>query len=215
MLTLPLSGWNPSRHEDSNRQSDYSQRSQTHHVHCNGDGITSGFMEPSNRWQGPISYPNIQHSSCECFQEFLDWLSQELGQEYAIMQIDRAPAHISSAICWPENIIPVTQPPHSPELNPPHATLAISEAVTQKWTFSFPATVAWACPRTIRSTYPWTGNVCLLLQLHFRSPFLCSFTLNWYNSFLNLKSISSRLTITFWFDLSYSTKLHIVLYLIF
>lgn len=34
------------------------------------------------------------------------------------MQIDRAPAHISSAICWPENIIPVTQPPHSPELNP-------------------------------------------------------------------------------------------------
>lgn len=33
-------------------------------------------------------------------------------------QIDQAPAHISGAINWPENIIPLLQPPHSPELNP-------------------------------------------------------------------------------------------------
>jgi transposase len=36
----------------------------------------------------------------------------------AILQIDQAPAHTSSTLRWPENIIPLLQPPHSPELNP-------------------------------------------------------------------------------------------------
>lgn len=53
-----------------------------------------------------------------CFQEFLDWLSQQLGNDYALLQMDRAPVHMSSAIRWPENIIPLAQPPHAPELNP-------------------------------------------------------------------------------------------------
>lgn len=60
-------------------------------------------------------YPKLNG---EYFQQFLEWLSQQLGSDYAILQIDQASAHISSAICWPENIIPLLQPPHSPELNP-------------------------------------------------------------------------------------------------
>ena len=60
-------------------------------------------------------YPKLNG---EYFQQFLDWLSQQLGDEYAILQIDQASAHTSSAIRWPENIIPLLQPPHSPELNP-------------------------------------------------------------------------------------------------
>lgn len=60
-------------------------------------------------------YPKLNG---EYFQQFLDWLSQQLGDDYAILQIDQAPAHTSAAICWPENIIPLLQPPHSPELNP-------------------------------------------------------------------------------------------------
>ncbi len=54
----------------------------------------------------------------ECFQQFLDWLSQQLGADYGILQIDQASAHMSGAINWPENIIPLVQPAHSPELNP-------------------------------------------------------------------------------------------------
>ncbi|GAA6615930.1 hypothetical protein NUACC26_017280 [Scytonema sp. NUACC26] len=54
----------------------------------------------------------------EYFQEFLDWLSQELGSDYAILQIDQAPAHVNSAIFCPGNVIPLLQLPHSPELNP-------------------------------------------------------------------------------------------------
>lgn len=70
----------------------------------------------------PISGQHFQHEypklNGEYFQQFLDWLSSSLGEDYAILQVDQAPAHVSSAIRWPENIIPLFQPPHSPELNP-------------------------------------------------------------------------------------------------
>jgi hypothetical protein len=48
----------------------------------------------------------------------LDGLSQQLGKDWAILQLDQAPADMSSTIRWPENIIPFVQPAHSPELNP-------------------------------------------------------------------------------------------------
>ena len=60
-------------------------------------------------------YPKLNG---ECFQEFLDWLSQQLDEDWAILQVDQAPAHMSGAIRWPQNIIPLVQPAHSPELNP-------------------------------------------------------------------------------------------------
>jgi transposase len=60
-------------------------------------------------------YPKLNG---QYFQEFLDWLSEQLGEDWAILQLDQAPAHIAAAIHWPENIIPLAQPAHSPELNP-------------------------------------------------------------------------------------------------
>ncbi|MEH2430391.1 MAG: transposase [Nostoc sp.] len=60
-------------------------------------------------------YPKLDG---ECFQQFLDWLSVQLGSDYAILQIDQAPAHTSSKLRWPENIIPLFQPASAPELNP-------------------------------------------------------------------------------------------------
>ena len=74
-----------------------------------------GAIEPLTGKHFQHEYPKLNG---EYFQQFLDWLSQQLGDEYAILQIDQAPAHISSAIRWPENIIALLQPPHSPELNP-------------------------------------------------------------------------------------------------
>ena len=35
-----------------------------------------------------------------------------------LMQIDQAPAHMANWIRWPENVLPIVQPSHSPELNP-------------------------------------------------------------------------------------------------
>jgi transposase len=57
-------------------------------------------------------------SKRENFQAFLNHLSVQLGATVAVMQIDRAPAHRARGIEWPENIIPIFQPPHTPELNP-------------------------------------------------------------------------------------------------
>ena len=37
----------------------------------------------------------------ECFQEFLDLLSQQLGEDLAILQVDQALAHMTSAIRCP------------------------------------------------------------------------------------------------------------------
>ncbi|MFN6466465.1 MAG: IS630 family transposase [Nostoc sp. DedVER02] len=74
-----------------------------------------GAIEPFTGQHFQQEYPKLNG---DYFQQFLDWLSQQLGEDYAILQIDQAPAHISGAINWPENIIPLLQPPHSPELNP-------------------------------------------------------------------------------------------------
>jgi hypothetical protein len=61
-----------------------------------------GAIEPFTGDHFFHEYPKLNG---DYFQEFLDWLSQELGEDYAILQIDSAPAHINSAISWPENII--------------------------------------------------------------------------------------------------------------
>ena len=41
-----------------------------------------------------------------------------MGEDIALLQMDQAGAHVTSALQWPENLIPVCQPAHSPELNP-------------------------------------------------------------------------------------------------
>lgn len=53
-----------------------------------------------------------------CFQRFLELLSADLGDEVAVIQFDQGAFHHSDKLDWPENIIPIFQPPHSPELNP-------------------------------------------------------------------------------------------------
>lgn len=51
-------------------------------------------------------------------QQFLDGLSHALGDTVAVMQLGQATAHRAKALIWPENIIPLFQPPHCPEPNP-------------------------------------------------------------------------------------------------
>jgi transposase len=74
-----------------------------------------GVVEPLSGWQWTQTYTHLNHQN---FQQFLDALSQALGDTVAVMQLDRAPAHRAKALVWPDNIIPLFQPPHCPELNP-------------------------------------------------------------------------------------------------
>ena len=93
-----------------------------------------GAIEPKTCDHFLYEYPKLDG---ECFQQFLDWLSVQLGSDYAILQIDQAPAHTSSAIRWPENIIPLFQPASAPELNPIERMTAAPQETTEKSTFLF------------------------------------------------------------------------------
>lgn len=74
-----------------------------------------GVVEPLTGWHFCQEYP---HLDSENFQKFLDVLSQELGVDMALIQMDQASAHQALKLSWPENLIPIFQPAHSPQLNP-------------------------------------------------------------------------------------------------
>jgi len=61
---------------------------------------------------------NTRSLNGEDFQKFIDALSLELGEDIAIIHMDRAGAHTTNKLSWSEKLIPVCQPSHSPELNP-------------------------------------------------------------------------------------------------
>jgi hypothetical protein len=60
----------------------------------------------------------------------------QLGSDYAILQLDQVPAHTSSAISWPLNIIPLLQPPSAPELNPIERLWQLQEKPLKNQLFS-------------------------------------------------------------------------------
>jgi len=60
----------------------------------------------------------FSHLDRVCFQQFLELLSLELGDDIALIQVDQATAHTANSILWPSNIFPTFQPSHCPELNP-------------------------------------------------------------------------------------------------
>lgn len=74
-----------------------------------------GIVEPSSGWQFTQEYAKLKSTN---FQTFIDALSEQLGDTIAVIQLDGAPAHRAKALQWPENLIPVFQPAHSPEVNP-------------------------------------------------------------------------------------------------
>lgn len=74
-----------------------------------------GVVEPESGWQFTQEYDKLNSTN---FQQFIDQLSSALGEETAVIQLDGAGAHRAKALQWPENLIPVFQPAHSPELNP-------------------------------------------------------------------------------------------------
>lgn len=74
-----------------------------------------GVVEPLS---GYSFFYEFSHLDGDCFQLFLELLSDELGDDVAVIQLDQGSFHRLKALDCPENIIPIFQPPHSPELNP-------------------------------------------------------------------------------------------------
>ena len=74
-----------------------------------------GVVEPHSGWHFEQEYDQLNSDQ---FQKFLDALSEQLGDEIAVIQLDQAKAHQALALNWSENLIPVFQPANSPQLNP-------------------------------------------------------------------------------------------------
>jgi hypothetical protein len=74
-----------------------------------------GVVEPLSGWHFEQEYAQL---NSEEFQSFLNALSTALGEDMALIQLDRAKAHQAQSLDWAENLIPVLQPAYSPELNP-------------------------------------------------------------------------------------------------
>ena len=74
-----------------------------------------GVVEPLS---GYSFFYEFSHLDGDCFQLFLDMLSAQLGDDIAVIQFDQGSFHRAKSLDCPENIIPIFQPPHSPELNP-------------------------------------------------------------------------------------------------
>ena len=104
-----------------------------------------------------------------CLEAFLAWLRRGVAGRVAVV-LDGAGSHRSKRVAWPDGLVPLRLPAHSPELNPaervfghvrarlanrPFASLAeledaIAEALGELWE---------GPSRVIRLTaYPWWRN---------------------------------------------------------
>lgn len=74
-----------------------------------------GVVEPLSGYSFFYEFPYL---NADCFQNFLELLSADLGDDIAVIQFDQGAFHKAKTLDIPDNIIPIFQPPHSPELNP-------------------------------------------------------------------------------------------------
>ncbi len=74
-----------------------------------------GVVEPAT---GEHFFYEFTHLNSECFQVFLDLVSEQYKDCMLIIQLDQAGAHKAKCLKLPANIILLFQPSHAPETNP-------------------------------------------------------------------------------------------------
>jgi hypothetical protein len=74
-----------------------------------------GVVEPLT---GDSFFYEFSHLDSSCYQHFLELVSCHWSDRIVVMQMDQGKFHSARDLDWPENIIPIFQPAHSPELNP-------------------------------------------------------------------------------------------------
>jgi transposase len=74
-----------------------------------------GMVEPTT---GDSFFWEFSHLDTVCFQTFIDLFAQHYPDTLNLVQLDNGAFHATASLRWPSNVIPVFQPPHSPQLNP-------------------------------------------------------------------------------------------------
>jgi transposase len=67
---------------------------------------------------GESFFEEFTHLNTDCFQIFLNLISQKFADSVLIIQLDNGGFHKAKRLRVPENIILLFQPAHAPELNP-------------------------------------------------------------------------------------------------
>jgi transposase len=74
-----------------------------------------GIIEPLT---GESFFWEFSHLNTDCFQIFLNLISENFADSVLIIQLDKGAFHKAKRLQVPDNIILLFQPAHSPELNP-------------------------------------------------------------------------------------------------
>lgn len=74
-----------------------------------------GAVAPSS---GEHFFYEFSHLDTICFQQFIDLFAAAFPDSLNLLHLDQASCHTATALVWPENVLPIFQPAHSPELNP-------------------------------------------------------------------------------------------------
>jgi len=94
-----------------------------------------GIVEPKT---GEHFFFEFSHLNTDCFQMFLDLVSQQFQDNLLIIQLDNGGFHKAKRLKVPSNIILMFQPPHCPELNP----------IEQVWQY-LKRQLRWTLPTTL------------------------------------------------------------------
>ena len=74
-----------------------------------------GVVEPLT---GESFFYEFSHLDSSCYQHFIEMVSTHWSDSVVVLQMDQGKFHSARDLDWPENIIPIFPPAHSPELNP-------------------------------------------------------------------------------------------------
>lgn len=74
-----------------------------------------GAVEPLT---GAHFFYSFSHLDALCFEGFVEQFAAAFPGSLNLLQLDQASAHIALEVNWPDNVVPLFQPAHSPELNP-------------------------------------------------------------------------------------------------
>lgn len=74
-----------------------------------------GAVEPMT---GEHFFYSFSHLDASCFGHFVELFGGAFPESLNLLHLDQASAHIATTFTWPDNVVPIFQPSHSPELNP-------------------------------------------------------------------------------------------------
>ncbi|HEY9655580.1 MAG TPA: IS630 family transposase [Crinalium sp.] len=129
-----------------------------------------GIVEPAT---GAHFFYEFTHLNSDCFQAFLDLVSEQYKDCILIIQLDQAGAHKAKRLKLPANIILLFQPSHAPETNP----------IERVWQH-FKLGLRWQLPKDLDEL-----RLLMRARLETMTPTVIASLVGW-NSILNALSVA-------------------------